>query len=270
METKRLKTHHKSDAISIYSTESETICSDGSESETLSNYSNPLIPHFSDRRSSPFLTLPKELRFIIYKYAFSSSSHWNELIRITVERGRSIDRPKVLSKPSSRQIKLRYTRSPALHLPVALLATNHQIYHEALPVLFSGVVFGFASNPTSLTFLLDRFSDTARNSIRYLRLYPAPLYVHDGPLGEQLSWAVLCAQVARLPSLRLVNVVYNRAKDLWLNSIESQRSRYGKPLALITAQKELEFVQQEPPAVELDQCRNRFCDIIAPSVIAET
>jgi hypothetical protein len=161
-------------------------------------------------------------------------------------------------------LNLKYTRSPALHLPVALLVANHQIYHEALPVLFSGVAFGFASNPTSLTFLLDRFSNTARNSIRYLRLYPAPLYVQNGPLGIQLSWAVLCAQVARLPSLRRVKVVYNRVEDLRLNSVWSQRARYGKWLAMIQAEKEPEFERQTTDA-EMAGCRNRFCEIIAPT-----
>lgn len=266
MEPKRRKTHHEPDVISVCSTESETVCADQSESETLSDYSqtsHPLVPHFSGRRSSSFLSLPKEIRLIIYQYAFSSSSNSNELIHVTVERNHLVHRTGIIFKPS-RQIKLKYTRSPAVPLPVALLMTNHNIYDEALPVLYSGVSFGFTSNPTSLTFLLDRFSNLARDSIRYLRLYPAPLYVRNGPLGEQLSWAVLCAQVSRLPSLRRVSVLYNRVDDLRLNSIESQRSRYGKSLALIRSQKEPEFMmQQDVTAVELDQCRNRFCEITA-------
>ncbi|KAL2834926.1 hypothetical protein BDW59DRAFT_155746 [Aspergillus cavernicola] len=220
-----METDYPEPDVSIYSTDSETVCFDGSELDTL-------IP----RRSSSFLSLPNEIRFIIYRYAFSSSSNWEELIRVTVERDHSISRFRIhLSKPSSSPGKLRYTRQPALHLPVALLRTNHQIYHEALPLLYSGIIFGFSSNPTSLTFLLDRFSETARGSIRYLHLYPAPLYVANGPLGNQLSWSVLCAQIARLSSLKRICVIYNRVEDLKLNSIESQRlkkSRNSKDKAI--------------------------------------
>ncbi|KAL4870930.1 hypothetical protein BDV12DRAFT_40436 [Aspergillus spectabilis] len=265
---KRVKTFHfESDLISICSTGSETVCFNESESETHSNYSHPLTP----RRPPSFLSLPYEIRFMIYQYAFSYSSNWNEIIRITVDRDHRTHQPGVFFRPPSPQIKLKYTRNPALHLPVALLATSRQIYREALPVLFSGVTFGFASNPTSLTFLFDRFSERARESIRYLRLYPAPLYVGNGPLGERLSWSVLCAQVSRLPSLKRVDVDYNRVEDLRLNPVELQRSRYGKWLALINARKEPEFGGREPTSSELDECRTRFDEIIgATTKVAET
>ncbi|KAL3482348.1 hypothetical protein BJX99DRAFT_252603 [Aspergillus californicus] len=257
MERKHQKTHHpepQPDVISICSSNSETICSDSSE--TLSNWSQP-------SRSS-FLCLPCEIRFMIYQYAFSSPSNPEELTRVTAERGHLIHRSRFhFSKPASTPGKLRYTRNPTQHLPVALLRTNHQIYREALPTLYSGVVFGFGSNPTALTFLLDRFSETARNNVRYLHLYPAPLYATDGPLGIQLSWAVLCAQIAHLPFLRLISVVYHRVEDLEQNSIESQRSQYGKLLSSISAEKELEFEAQCPSMLELDLCRSRFTDIVA-------
>ncbi|KAL5340132.1 hypothetical protein BJX70DRAFT_132878 [Aspergillus crustosus] len=273
-ERKRLKTYHiqnsESDDISIYSTESDTVYFDESDSETPSHYSHVLTP----RRPQSFLSLPIEIRFLIYQYAFSHSSNWNELIRITVDRDHRTHRPEVLfqgHKPPPPQIKLKYSRTPAVHLPVALLTTSRRLYYEALPVLYSSVILGFASNPTSLTFMLDRFSETARNSIRYLRLYPAPLYVVNGPLGERLSWSVLCAQVSRLPFLKRVNVIYNRVEDLKLNPIEMQRSRYGKWLALINAQKEAEFEQREPTSVELDGLRQRFYDIRLPATkMAET
>ncbi|KAL4817959.1 hypothetical protein BDW67DRAFT_183250 [Aspergillus spinulosporus] len=265
MEPKRRKLHHESDTISLYSSESETVCLSETESETVSETSCRTVAHFAPRTPLSFLSLPAEIRCLIYQYAFSSSSEWSELVQVTVERGPSAPR-RAAYRPSPLQIKLnlKYTRSRAVHLPVALLVTNRQIYHEALPVLFSGVAFGFASNPTSLTFLLDRFSDAARNSIRYLRLYPAPLYVQNGPLGDQLSWAVLCAQVARLPSLKRVNVVYNRVEDLRLNPVRSQRARYGKWLAMIQAEIEPEFERQTTDA-EMARCRNRFCEIIAPT-----
>ncbi|KAL4878614.1 hypothetical protein BJY04DRAFT_220898 [Aspergillus karnatakaensis] len=261
MEEERLRTFYfGTDAMSVCSTESETIRFFESDSDTLSNYSRPLTP----RRSS-LLSLPYEIRFLIYQHAFSHSPNWNELIRITVDRDHQSGRSKVLFKPPRPQIKLKYTRDPPLHLPVALLTTCHQIYREALPVLLSCVNFGFLSNPTSLTFLLDRFSETAKKSIRYLRLYPAPLYVGNGPLGEQLSWSVLCAQVARLPSLKRVNVFYNRVEDLKLNPVELQRLKYGKGLALINARIEPEF---ESTPAEVEKCRSRFYEIIAPATKA--
>ncbi|KAL4810002.1 hypothetical protein BDV18DRAFT_156373 [Aspergillus unguis] len=251
--SKRLRTQSpETDAVSIYSTDSETVRFSDSEPETPCD----------QRRPSPFLSLPRELRSLIYQYAFSTSSSPNELIHIIVERDHLLPRPGAVPLKSARQVRLRYTRKPALHLPVALLATNHQIYQEALPVVLSGVSFSFASNPTSLTFLLDRFSETARNSIRHLRLYPAPLYVRNGPLGEQLSWAVLCAQVARLRSLKKVDVLYNRVQDLKLNSIPVQRGLYGKWLGLIMAAKEPAF-EHEATAADVTECRARLRDIVA-------
>ncbi|KAL4931150.1 uncharacterized protein BDV17DRAFT_21620 [Aspergillus undulatus] len=265
MAAKRLKTHHDFDEMSTCSTDSSRTL-DFSESAygtaTISDHAH----HASlPRRASPFLSLPIELRVLIYQYAFSASSSWDELINVSVDRSASRIHPNSPHKP------LKYTRTPPLHLPVALLSTNQQIYHEALPVLFSGVRFSFALKPTSLTFLLDRFSETARNSIRYLRLYPAPLYVHDGTLGEQLSWAVLCAQVARLPSLRRVALIYHQAWDIVGTSVESQRARYGKSLSLIPARKELEFRGIQPTATEMEEYRRQFENIAAaPARITET
>ncbi|KAL2863681.1 uncharacterized protein BJX67DRAFT_241493 [Aspergillus lucknowensis] len=261
MERKRLKTHHPdSDAVSFCSTDSNTLSLESSDMESL-----PIRNHFSIPGRSSLLSLPREIRFLIYQYAFSSSSHWDELIRITAERNPSACRPQTLYYKPSPKIKLIYNRKPALYIPVALLRTCHQIYHEALPVLFSGVSFGFATNPTSLTFLIDRFSDTARRSIRYLHLYPAPLYVSDGPTGIRLSWAVMCAQVARLPSLRRVGVMYDCVEDLKMNPVEFHRSRYGKSMARIKVRVELEFKGQDLAATEFEECHRRLMEIMHPA-----
>ncbi|KAL2818867.1 hypothetical protein BJX63DRAFT_428942 [Aspergillus granulosus] len=264
MEWKRLKTHHPGfDTASICSTDSNTLSLWGSDSETLSPCSDPLLP----RRALALLSLHHEIRFLIYQYAFSSSSQWDELIRVTVDRNFPPHRPQSGFKYMAQEVKLKYSRKPPLHLPVALLRTCHQIYREALPVLLSGVSFGFATNPTSLMFLFDRFSETARNSVRYLRLYPAPLYVSNGPTREQFSWAVLCAQLSRLPSLRRLSILYTRAADLRENNVEFQRSRYGKPLARIRAQKEPEFEEQGLTAAEWERCQSRFIEIVGPTLV---
>ncbi|KAL3466263.1 hypothetical protein BJX64DRAFT_284831 [Aspergillus heterothallicus] len=265
MERKRQKIDPPDyDTVSTCSTDSHTLSLWGSEdSETHSVYNNPPLL----RRASSLLLLPSEIRFLIYQYAFSSSSRWDELIRITVDRNFPSHRPQTLFKPMAPEVKLKYTRSPPLHLPVALLRTCHQIYREALPVLLSGISFSFATNPTSLMFLLDRFSATACNSVRYLRLYPAPLYVSNGATGEQLSWAVLCARVARLPSLKRMSIVYTRAEDLVEKNVELQRSRYGKPLSRISAQMEPEFEGPEPAGAELENCHDLFMKIVGPTLI---
>ncbi|KAL2854980.1 hypothetical protein BJY01DRAFT_243433 [Aspergillus pseudoustus] len=264
MERKRMKIHDPDfDNVSTCSTDSHTLSLWSSDSETLFNDDDPLLP----RRALALLSLPIEIRFRIYQYAFSSSPRWDELVRITVDRNFPSHRPQTIFKPTAPEIKLKYTREPTLHLPAALLRTCHQIYSEALPVLFSGVCFGFATNPTSLMFLFDRFSEAARNSVRYLRLYPAPLYVSNGPTGEQFSWAVLCAQLARLPSLRRLSVLYTRVEDLKENRVEFQRSRYGKPLSRISAQMEPEFEGPDPTAAELEKCHDQFMKVVGPTLM---
>jgi hypothetical protein len=192
MERKRLKTHHEFDTVSTCSTDSHTLSLWSSDSEAAFSRSDP-IP----RRASSLLSLPIEIRFLIYQYAFSSSSRWDELIRITVGRKSSPQGgPQTVStvfRPKPPEVKLKYYRKPPIHLPVAFLRTCRQIYTEALPVLLSGACFGFDKKPTSLMFLLDRFSETARYNIRYLHLYPAPWYINNGPIGERrLSMYTAC------------------------------------------------------------------------------
>ncbi|KAL2852696.1 hypothetical protein BJX68DRAFT_265575 [Aspergillus pseudodeflectus] len=264
MERKRLKTHHDFDTVSTCSTDSHTLSLWSSDSEALFSRSDPL-----PRRASSLLSLPIEIRFLIYQYAFSSSSRWEELIRITVDRKSPSQGPQTVStvfRSKPPEVKLKYSRKPPHHLPVALLRTCRQIYDEALPVLLSGVCFGFATKPTSLMFLLDRFSETAHNNVRYLHLYPAPLYVNNGPIGDQLSWAVLCARLAGLPSLRRLSVVYGFAEDLRANRVELHRLWYGKSLSRIRALKEPEFEgEEELTPAELRECYDRFTRIVQPT-----
>ncbi|KAL4965916.1 uncharacterized protein BDV14DRAFT_199369 [Aspergillus stella-maris] len=260
MATKRLRTHHEDDTMSICSTDSSRTL-DFSDSEPESETITPLVTP----KASRLLSLPIELRFLIYQYAFSAPSTpsppLSSLIQITIDRGH----------PSPRETKykpLKYTRTPTTTLPAFFLTINRQIYNEALPILFSSVVFSFASNPTSLTFLLDRFSDLALRCVRYLRLYPAPLYtLNNEPLGERLSWTVLCAQVAKLPSLRKVVVVYRCPGDLMATSVEAQRVRYGKALSLIAVAKEMVFDEGDTSSdsheYDMEECRRRFEAITA-------
>jgi hypothetical protein len=261
MERKRLKTHHDFDTVSTCSTDSHTLSLWSRDSEPLLSRNDPL-----PRRASSLLALPIEIRFLIYQYAFSSSSRWDELIRIAVDRKPPAQGPQTVStvfRPKPPEAKLKYTRKPPLHLPVALLRTCSQVYNEALPVVLSGVCFGFDTKPTSLMFLLDRFSETARNNIRYLHLYPAPWYINNGPIGEQLSWAVLCARLAGLPSLRRLSVVYDFAEDLRTNRVELHRLRYGKSLSRIRALKAPEFEEDgEATLAELRECYDRFAQIV--------
>ncbi|KAL4794624.1 hypothetical protein BDV19DRAFT_389993 [Aspergillus venezuelensis] len=263
MATKRLKTHHEDDTMSICSTDSSRTL-DFSDSESELETIAPLVTH----KASRLLSLPIELRFLIYQYAFSAPSSpsppLSSLIQITIDRGPPFPR-ETKYKP------LTYTRTPTTTLPASFLTTNRQIYNEALPILSSSVVFSFASNPTSLTFLLDRFSDLALRCVRYLRLYPAPLYaLNNGPLGERLSWTVLCAQLAKLPSLRKVAVVYRCPGDLMTTSVEAQRVRYGKALSMIAAAKEMVFneggTSPDTHEYDVDECQRRFEAItVAPT-----
>ncbi|KKK23350.1 hypothetical protein ARAM_002155 [Aspergillus rambellii] len=217
-------------------------------------------------RPSYFLAFPREIRYIIYSYVFSVSSSQLELIHVAIEKNPSGPRlhmgPGHDNKPP---VKLQYTLTPGIQLPVALLRANSQIYREALPVLYSGIIFTFRSNPASLTYLFDRLSDHARHSVRYLQLRPVPLFVDRvKPLGEQLSWAVLCAQIARLPALRRVSVLYPSTKDLESKTVEFHYQRYGKWLALIKVEKEPVFENENCSQSEMERFHRRFLDIVKP------
>ncbi|KAE8138445.1 hypothetical protein BDV38DRAFT_282117 [Aspergillus pseudotamarii] len=209
-----------------------------------------------------FLDLPSEIRLLIYRFAFATTY---DHILVTVDRDRRASRPIInTDDPNERPTReLRYTRKPSIHLPVALLRTNQQIYCEALPVLYTNTIFSASSNPTSLMYLKDRLSEFARNNIRQIQLCPTSLlsqsFIRE---RELLSWTVVCAEVANLPGLRQVRISYPNAEMLKDGTVEFHRRRYAKWLGLVRAEKSLVFDVFEGSAEEREECRRQFIDII--------
>ncbi|KAE8367704.1 hypothetical protein BDV27DRAFT_154724 [Aspergillus caelatus] len=209
-----------------------------------------------------FLDLPSEIRLLIYQFVFATTC---DHILVTVSRDRHVSRPIInTDDPNGRPTReLRYTRTPSIHLPVALLQTNQQIYCEALPVLYANTIFSASSNPTSLMYLKDRLSEFARNNIRQVQLCPTSLlsesFIRE---RELLSWTVLCAEVADLPGLRQVRISYPSPEMLKGGTVEFHRRRYAKWLDLVRAEKSLVFDVFDGSAEDRERCRSRFREII--------
>ncbi|KAE8389824.1 hypothetical protein BDV23DRAFT_184076 [Aspergillus alliaceus] len=208
------------------------------------------------------LDLPSEIRLLIYRFAFATPC---DRILVTVHRYRRASRPQINSDdPNERPApELRYTRTPPVSLPVALLQTNRQIYCEALPVLYANIIFATSLNPTLLMHMKDRLSVFARNNIQQVQLSPTPLLSESiTQERELLSWTVLCADVADMPGLRQVYISYPEPGILRNGTVKFHRSRYAKWLGQVRAKKTLVFDTSEVSAEEMDECCERLREII--------
>jgi hypothetical protein len=184
-----------------------------------------------------FLSLPKELRLEIYEHAFSASSY-PILVAIHRERHCTRSRYKNTLRPEP-TVTLRYAKHPTISFPTALLRTNRQIYHEALPVIYRDIAF-FPTPSTGL-FFFGRLSKFAQGNIHRARV---SLGGHPDSVSTDSSrfiWAVMCAQLACLPSLYEVELLLSSPNDLIDLWTDWDRKRILKPLCLIKAKKVLVY-----------------------------
>jgi hypothetical protein len=193
----------------------------------------------------PFLSLPDELRLEIYKHAFSASSY---PILIDIHRVRAT---------------LRYTKHPTISFPTALLRTNKQIYHEALPVMYRDITFFPAPNTGLFPFFLDRLSKFAQGNIRRARISPSGhLASVSTDCSQRLFWAVMCAQLARLPSLYEVELLHSSPNDLIDPLTDGYRKRILKPLCLIKAKKVLVYDRTSGYTKEVKERERRLRQLL--------
>ncbi|KAE8381008.1 hypothetical protein BDV26DRAFT_289906 [Aspergillus bertholletiae] len=208
------------------------------------------------------LDLPGEIRLLIYQFTFATTC---DHILVTVDRARRASRPILYTDgPDERRPReLRYTRTPSIPLPAALLQTNQQIYYEALPSLYANTIFSASSSPISLMYLKDHLSEFARNNIRQVQLCPTSL-LSESLIRERelLSWTVLCAEIAGLPGLRRVWVSYPQPEMLKNGTVEFHRGRYARWLDLMRVKKTLVFDVFDGSAEDREECRKRFREII--------
>ena len=183
-----------------------------------------------------FLSLPKELRLEIYEHAFSASSY---PILVTIHRDHHCTRSRCNTAQAEPTVTLGYAKHPTISFPVALLRTNRQIYHEALPVTYRDIAF-FPAPGTGL-FFFDRLSKFAQANIHRTRI---SLSGHLGSISTDSSrfiWAVTCAQLACLPSLDEVELLLSSPDDFTYLSRHWDPKRILKPLCLIRAKKVLVY-----------------------------
>jgi hypothetical protein len=197
---------------------------------------------------SPFLSLPKELRLEIYEHAFSASSY---PILVAIHRDHHCMR-----------VTLRYAKHPTISFPAALLRTNRQIYHEALPVIYRDITFFPTPNTGLFSFFLDRLSKFARGNIRRARISPSGHLASVSTDCARLFWAVMCAQLACLPSLYEVELLHSSPNDLIDLLTDWHRKRTLKPLCLIKAKKVLVYDRIDGYTEEAEKREKRFWQLL--------
>jgi hypothetical protein len=197
--------------------------------------------HISVTGAFQFLSLPAEIRLMIYSYAFASpcGSATVLISRSSVPQNKSHFSDTRIPGSSFR---LEYGLLEGPNFPVALLQVNWQIYAEALPFLYKEVIFVPFQTSTNLPYFLGTLSQLARSSIRHIQLNVSHLITGNvRSEREYLGWAVTCAEISRLPGLCDVTVMYRYIEELNDYSVDFHRVRYAKSLILIRAKKLLAF-----------------------------
>jgi len=194
------------------------------------------------------LSLPKELRLEIYEHAFSASSY---PILVAIHRDYQFKR-----------VTIRYVKHPTISFPAALLRTNRQIYHEALPVMYRDTTFFPTPNTGLFSFFLDRLSKFAQDNIRRARISPSGHLASVSTDCSRLFWAVMCAQLARLPSLYEVELLHSSPNDLMDLWTDYHQKRILKPLCLIKAKKVLVYDRIDGYTEEVAKRERRFQQLL--------
>jgi len=210
----------------------------------------PLLRNVAQKfdNPSPLLSLPKELRLEIYEHAFSASSY---PILVAIHRDYQFKR-----------VTIRYVKHPTISFPAALLRTNRQIYHEALPVMYRDTTFFPTPNTGLFSFFLDRLSKFAQDNIRRARISPSGHLASVSTDCSRLFWAVMCAQLARLPSLYEVELLHSSPNDLIDLWTDYHQKRILKPLCLIKAKKVLVYDRINGYTEEVAKRERRFQQLL--------
>lgn len=154
------------------------------------------------------LSLPKELRLEIWKYVLTDPSLPN--LKVNIMRAPSP--PRRRSEPAH-QPQFKTVLEPPRVCPInpGLLRVNRFIYNEALPILYNSVRFHPFVQDGIFPVFLDSLPSYAPSLIRHVRIrVPAAVYsiamLGGDPSTALIHWAITCAQLAKLESLRDVEV----------------------------------------------------------------
>ncbi|CAI6315425.1 unnamed protein product [Periconia digitata] len=159
--------------------------------------------------NSKLLSLPQELRLIIYHYVLTDPSNPNQTVEISRQPLSPVKSSLRFPNPA-----IQFTISPPRNSPIntALLRVNSAIYNEALPVLYHSIRFAVVDLQGIFPLFLNSLPDANRALMRYAKLrIPASLYdvdmFPDPPVATLLfHWALTCAQVAKVEGLWDVEV----------------------------------------------------------------
>jgi hypothetical protein len=179
------------------------------------------------------LSLPKELRLEIWRHVLTDPSIPKVSVGIT----------RALFSPGKTSLRfpnpcLITTIPRKSRVRIDILSTNRFIYEEALPVLYHSLQFAALDLDGIFDPFLKTISSFARSHIRYVKLR-TPAAIHEpqlfggSPSTYLVNWAITCAQVAKLPNVREVEV--EGYPTLW----SSERVKTGilNPLCKIKARK---------------------------------
>lgn len=191
------------------------------------------VPHAAPqpRLESAFLShLPYDCRLIIYHFVFSTpftriERYRHPKIQSSSSPAFSYISPTPSTSPSPS--RLHTTTRPQDPSPLSLLLTCRQLSTEALPTLYSSTTFLF-THPLTLSSFLSLSPAPGLQALRSIILFygrvdwraGGPIYDYDVTLDPLSAWTHAFSQLARLPSLRNLEV--------WLshrNNIPPQTAR---------------------------------------------
>ncbi|KAF3037825.1 hypothetical protein E8E12_007520 [Didymella heteroderae] len=189
------------------------------------------------------LHLPKELRLEIWRYTVTDPSTDGLVVHIDTDfvpvsalGCHPNQRPGLSLRQHSRfqrTFKTSFSKPRKQPINVAVLRSSRLVYEEALPLLYHSITF-CPSDAAFAPFLMT-LSDLAKSHIRHVRLaIDLPVIQAAGP-----SWSVKCAQVARLPGLRVVEIESGALHQAYSFHAERIQEKILWPLLKIKAPKRM-------------------------------
>jgi hypothetical protein len=163
--------------------------------------------------SSPFISVPAEVRLMIYEYLFNDAGNK----RIIIRSADADKAPKLQERVRSKYYVLDNSfnrrcyettyqlKTEGIYFCPALMRANRKIYNETAHLVYAKHSFDFGSSIEAVKPFLSDLTPASRNLIQEISLYkrgPMPLYEND-----RCDWRSVCRflkSVGAIKKLRLV------------------------------------------------------------------
>lgn len=191
----------------------------------------------SEMKHCRLLSLPKELRLMIWKWTVTDPSSDRLIVRISRKYPVDFDPPRKRHCLSDYYRRAdRFTGITTTFVPsdyaanTSLLRANGVIYQEALPLLYHATCFSISDTNGVFPIFLSKLSEFAKQQLRYVGLdfsdyVSCPMGIqhrwHPRNLRDS-DWVFTCAQIAGLPSLRRIELVGRHVFELPPHSVKHQ------------------------------------------------